>query len=75
MEHAGRSVAVLLERTEERCPIARGNPPVQDRQVQLEHAFAGVEHPAEVLAETPGDVLDLDLGHQVQVEFGSQLRQ
>ena len=43
--------------------------------MQFEHALAGVEHAAEVLAEPAGDVLDLDLGHQVQVELGPQLAQ
>jgi hypothetical protein len=28
-----------------------------------------------MLAEPAGDVFDLDLGHQIQVEFGTQLRQ
>jgi hypothetical protein len=34
-----------------------------------------VEHPAEVLAEAARDVLHLDLGHQVEVEFGAQRSQ
>ena len=66
-------VAVLLERAEERGAIARRHA-LQDRQVQLEHAFPSVEHPAEVLAQPPGDVLHVDLGHQVEVKLGSQLR-
>ena len=43
--------------------------------MQLQDAFAGVEHSAEMLAEPACDVLDLDLGHQVQVELGTQPRQ
>ena len=43
--------------------------------MQLEHAFPGVEHPAEMLAEPACDVLDLDLGHQIQVQLRPQLRQ
>jgi hypothetical protein len=46
----------------------------QDRQVQLQDTFVGVEHAAEVLAEPACDVLDLDLGHQIQVKLGAQLR-
>jgi len=45
-------VAVLLECTEKRGPVARRDA-LQDRQVQLEHAFAGVEHPTEVLTQAP----------------------
>ena len=52
---------------------ARGHA-VQDRQVQLEHALPGVEHPAEVLTQPAGDLLHVDLGHQVEVELGAQLR-
>ena len=40
--------------------------------MQLQRALPGVEHPAEVMAEMPGDVLDGDLRHQVEVEFRAQ---
>ena len=73
MEDAGRPVAVLLERAEERGAVARRDAG-QDRQVQLQDTFVGVEHAAEVLAEPACDVLDLDLGHQIQVKLGAQLR-
>ena len=43
--------------------------------MQFEHALPSVEHAAEVLAQPPGDVLYLDFGHQVQVEFGAQRAQ
>ena len=66
-------VAVLLERAEERGAVACLDT-LQDRQVQLEHAFPSVEHPAEVLTQAAGDVLHVDLGHQVEVEFRAQLR-
>ena len=58
VEHAGRSVAVLLERGEERGAVALRRRPCRMLQVQLEDALAGVEHPAEVMAEPAGDVLD-----------------
>ena len=74
VKDAGGPVAVLLERAEERGAIARRHA-LQDRQVQLEHAFPSVEHPSEVLAQPTGDVLHLDLGHEVKVEFRAQLRQ
>jgi hypothetical protein len=66
VEDAGRAVTVLLERGEERGAIALCHA-LQDRQVQLQDPFAGVEHSAEMLAEPACDVLDLDLGHQLQV--------
>jgi hypothetical protein len=74
VENAGRPVTVLLERAEERSAVPLRHP-LQDRQVQFQHALAGVENSAEVLAEPPGDVLDLDLGHQIQIKLGAQLRQ
>ena len=40
--------------------------------MQLQRAFPGVEYPAEVMAEMPGDVLDGDFRHQVEVEFRAQ---
>jgi hypothetical protein len=43
--------------------------------VQLQKTLTGVEHPAEMLAQPAGDVLDLDLGHQVQGELGPQFGQ
>ena len=74
MKDTGRPVAVFLERAEERGAIA-GRHALQDGQVKLQNALRGVEHPAEVQAETARDVLHLDLGHQVEVEFGAQLSQ
>ena len=71
MEHPGRAVAVVPQRLEERRRY-RAATPGQDAQVQLQRAFLGVEDPAEVMAEVPGDVLDRDLRHQVQVELGPQ---
>jgi len=43
--------------------------------MQFEQTFPGVEDPAEVAAEPAGDVLDVDLGYQIQVEVGSELVQ
>ena len=40
--------------------------------MQLQRAFPGVEDPAEMMTEMPGQVLDRDLRHQVQVELGPQ---
>ena len=74
MKYTGGPVTVLLERAEERGAVARRHT-LQDRQVKLEHAFASVKHPAEVLAQPPGYFLHLDFGHEVQVEFGPQPRQ
>jgi hypothetical protein len=65
-------VTVLLERAEERGAVPRRHT-LQNRQVQLEHAFPSVKHSAEVLTQAPGDVLHIDLGHQVEVKFGPQL--
>ena len=71
VEHAGRAVAVVPQRLEERRVVPVGHPG-EDAQVQFQRALLRVEHPAEVMAEMAGAVLDVDLGHQVQVEFGPQ---
>jgi hypothetical protein len=42
---------------------------------QFEEPFSGVENPPEVLSEPSRDILHLDLGHQIQVEFGPQCGQ
>ena len=71
MEDPGRTLAVLLERAEERCAVALRDT-TQDTEVQLQQAVPDVEHPPEASAEPAGDVLHVDLGRQVEVEFGSQ---
>ncbi|WP_254207285.1 hypothetical protein [Nocardia alni] len=65
-------MAVLLERAEERGVIPPGHT-LKDRQVQLQHALTGVEHAAEVAAQASGDILHLDLGHEIEVQFRPQL--
>jgi hypothetical protein len=43
--------------------------------VQLERPFPGMEDAPEMMAEPTGQILDGDLRHQVQVEFGPDLGQ
>ena len=43
--------------------------------MQLERPFPGMEDAPEMVAEAAGQVLDGDLRHQVQVEFGPDLGQ
>lgn len=74
VENPRGSVTVFFECAEERRPVALSNT-MQQTQVQLQNALAGMEYPAEVCAEPARHVLDLDLGHQVEVEFGSQTTQ
>ena len=64
----GRPVAVALQGVEERRAVP-GRDAVQDGQVQLQRPFPGVEDPPEMMAGPAGQVLDRDLGHQVQVKF------
>ena len=68
VEHPGRPVAVAPQGAEERRAVP-GRDAVQDGQVQLQRPFPGVEDAPEMMAEPAGQVLDRDLGHQVQVEF------
>ena len=74
VEHPGGPVAVVTQRAEERRTIP-GRNAVQDGQVQLERPFPGMEDAPEMVAEPAGQVLDGDLRHQVQVEFGPDLGQ
>ena len=69
VEHPGGPVAVVTQRAEERGTIPRRDA-VQDGQVQLERTFPGMEDAPEMVAEPAGQILDGDLRHQVQVEFG-----
>ena len=68
VEHPGGPVAVAAQRAEERRAVPFGHP-VQEAEVQLQRPFPGVEHAPEMVAQPAGQVLDGDLGHQVQVEF------
>ena len=42
--------------------------------MQLQGAFPGMEDPPEMMAEPAGNVLQRDLGHHVEVEFGTDPR-
>jgi hypothetical protein len=67
-------VAVLLERTEEGGAVPGGHS-LQDAQVQFQDALPCVEDAAEIFTQPAGDVLYLDLCHQVEVQLGAQLGQ
>ena len=72
VKDTGGALAVLFERAEERGAVPARDV-TQQAQMELEQAFARVEHAPEVLAEPARDVFHVDLGHQVQVEFGPQV--
>lgn len=52
-----------------------GPRPLQQRQVPVQCAFPGVEYPPEMVAEPGGDVLHLEFGDQIQVDFRSGFAQ
>ena len=67
-------LAVGAEGLEERRTVTRGHPG-EDGQVKLQCAFPGVEYPSEVMAHHARDLFNGDLGHQVEVDLGTDLGQ
>ncbi len=72
MEHAGRLLGVFAQRIEKRCLVTLTDAP-HDRTVELDVVLLAEEDAPEGLAHACGDLLDVDVGHQIQVEFRPKL--
>jgi hypothetical protein len=70
----GRPLAVGAKRLEERRTVT-GRDTGEDGQMQLQGALPRVEYPPEMMAHLASDVLDGNVGHQVEVDLGTDLGQ